>query len=226
MEPYPGNPGDYPSLSERLADAWNRGLRVAKRMAVAFGLSTALAIGVGAAVTDNAFAQIVVTVLAAIGFWIPVLVATLRVERMIDRRRLRKATAHDGAPPTPAASTESWKRLALAAPGESERLRVLQWSLEASRRSFRAADLDPDAHDLCVLIDRRLPELIDHELDSLPPDDRGRRRRIGELIDLVEQFTRHCSRKRDGDQSASTYQAEILKRRFEARLTGAGPLDQ
>ena len=116
--------------------------------------------------------------------------------------------------------------LTAAAPGQGERLLAMQRSLEASHRSFRAAELDPEAHDLCLLIERRLPELIDHELDSLPPDDRGRRRQVTELVDLVEQFARHCGRKRDGDRSASTYQAEILRRRFEDRLSGAGSVDQ
>ena len=226
MERYPDIPRHYPTLSERVSEAWERGLRVFKRMAIAFGLSTALAIGVGAAVTDNAFAQIVVTVLAAIGFWIPALFLTLGVERMFERRR---SVAEAPSSPKQTAlrkSGTSWERLAAAAPSQGQRLLAMQRSLDASHRTFRAADLDPEAHDLCLLIERRLPELIDHELDSLPPDDRGRRRHLGELIDLVEQFTRHCGRKRDGDRSASAYQAEVLRRRFEDRLSGAGSLDQ
>ena len=82
------------------------------------------------------------------------------------------------------------------------------------------ARLDPDAHDLCVLIDRRLPELIERELDSLPPGDRERRERLSSLIALVEDFARHCGRKRDGSPAGSDYQAEVLRRRFEERLAG------
>ena len=82
----------------------------------------------------------------------------------------------------------------------------------------RPPALDPDAHDLCVLIDRRLPELIDRELDALPPDDRGRREGVAALIRLVEQFARHCGAKRDGRAASSAYEAEVLRRRFEERL--------
>ena len=222
MERYPDIPRHYPTLSERVSEAWERGLRIFKRMAIAFGLSTALAIGVGAAVTDNAFTQIVVTVLAAFAFWIPALFLTIGIERMAARRR--SVPSHPSHPAALPKNGTSWERLAAAAPGEGQRLLAMQRSLDSSHRTFRAADLDPEAHDLCLLIERRLPELIDHELDSLPPDDRGRRRHLGELIDLVEQFTRHCGRKRDGDRSASAYQAEVLRRRFEDRLSGAGSL--
>ena len=58
--------------------------------------------------------------------------------------------------------------------------------------------MDADAGELCAMIDKRLPDLIDHELDSLAPDSRGRDRQVGELVDLVEQFVRHCGAKRDG----------------------------
>lgn len=226
MDPYPDCSLEHPSLSERIGDLWDRGLRIAKRLAVAFGLSLALAIGVGFAVTENAFAQIIVTALAAIGFWIPMLVVLVGIEGMVARRQSRLANkkALAGPPLASGNADESWRRLAAAAPGENQRLLAVQRSLDTSRQALGAAKLDPDAKDLCVLIDRRLPELIDHQLDSLPPDDRGRRRQIGELVDLVEQFARHCSRKRDGDMPDSRYQAEILRRRFEDRLTGAGTL--
>lgn len=226
MEPYL-DCEDHPSLGEQIVDLWDRGLWLAKRLAIALGLSSALAIAVGLAVTESAFAQIVVTLLAAIAFWIPVLLAIIGIERMIDRRWLgKKAETTLQATAVPDSGSASWKRLAAAAPGERERLLALQRSLDRSRQSFATAALDPEAHDLCVLIDRRLPQLIEHELEELPPDDRGRKRQIGELLTLVEEFARHCSRKRDADGPASRYQAEILRRRFEDRLTGAGPLDQ
>ena len=114
----------------------------------------------------------------------------------------------------------SWVRLARAAPGEQERIGAIQRSLATSHVALRDAKLDPDAHDLCVLIDRRLPELIDRELDSLPPGDRDRRERLASLVGLVEDFARHCGRKRDGNPAGSEYQAEVLRRRFEERLAG------
>ena len=115
----------------------------------------------------------------------------------------------------------AWARLLRAAPAERERIGAIQRSLATSHLALRDAALDPDAHDLCVLIDRRLPELIERELDSLPPDDRGRRERVASLVDLVEHFARHCGAKRDGRSDESDYEAEVLRRRFEERLAPA-----
>lgn len=209
----------YPSLSERMTNYWERAVRIATRFAIAFGLSTALAIGIGFAVTDNAFAQIAVTVLAAFGFWIPFAVLVSRLEQWRKIRGERKLAVSAPAPSLPdQAKDRDWQRLIALAPGQSERLVAIRRSLETSRLSLGRADLDPGAHDLCVLIDRRLPELIRHGLDDLAPDDTTRRRQLGELIDLIEQFARHCGRQRDGQAAASAYEAEVLRRRFEAHL--------
>ena len=224
MDRFSEFPRHYPTFGERMADTWNRGLRIARRMAIAFGLSTAAAIAVGAAVTDNAFAQIAVTVFGAFAFWLPMLLVVFSVERWFSRFRRPDPSVEAMKNVTPSVRNASWDRLMAVAPADRDRLSAIRRSLDASHQSFRGSQLDPDAHDLCVLIDRRLPELIERELDSLPPDDRGRKRHIGQLVDLVEQFARHCSRKRDGDTSASIYQAEILRRRFEDRLGSDDPL--
>lgn len=205
-----------------MTSLWDRGLRIARRMAVAFGLSTLLSIWLGAAVTDNAFAQIFVTVLAAIGLWLPMLILMVGVETFFGRWRRRPVGATTIDVTATRVSGDQWLRLATLAPQQRDRLAAIRRSLERSRQSLGSAELDPDARDLCVLIDRRLPQLIEHQLDSLPPDDRGRDRQIGELVDLVEQFARHCGRKRDGDTPESTYQAEILRRRFEEQLGDGG----
>lgn len=218
MDHYSRIPPEHSALGDRMNTLWDRGLRLARRVAVAFGLSTILAIWLGAAVTDNAFAQIFVTVLAAIGFWLPTLFLIVSVERFFGRWRHRPASARTidvAASPAPA---DHWQRLAAMAPGQRDRLNAIRRSLDNSRQSLGRAELNPGARDLCVLIDRRLPELIEHQLDSLPPDDRGRERQIGELVDLVEQFARHCGRARDGDNTDSRRQAEILRRRFEEQL--------
>lgn len=209
-------PASYQSLGERMSSLWQRGVRFATRVAIAFGISTAAGIGVGAAVTDNGFVQIAVTILAAFGFWLPILFLVLGVERAFNRRRLRRSrrTASESD-----RDSEHWSRLMAVAPDQVERVTVLQRSLERSRAFLGTADLDPDAHDLCVLIDRRLPELVVSELDNLAPDDRTRSRQIGELFDLIEQFARHCSRRQSGDGPPG-YDSAVLRRRFEARLSG------
>lgn len=204
------------SPTDRVASLWQRGVRLATRLAIAFGLSTLAAIMLGAAATDNAFVQIIVTVLAALALWMPFAVLIVRVERFFASRRSRRERK---AAPAKAAADDSWRRLFAVAPGQGERLTAMQRSLERSRLALGGADLDPDAHDLCVLIDRRLPELIHRELDSLPPDDVNRRRQVAELIDLIEQFARHCGRRRDEDSRGVRYDAEVLRRRFEERLS-------
>jgi len=209
------SPGAYQPFEERLNLFFRRGLRIASRLAMAFGLSAITAILVGGAVTDNAFVQVLVTAFAALAFWIPFFVAIVGVERLFARRPspLRSKLS------TPALDDNSWNRLASLAPAHAERIGVLQRSFERSRLALGKADLDPDAHDLCVLIDRRLPELIDRELDDLPPDDRDRGRRIDDLVNLVEQFARHCSRRGAGEDGAPRFDAQVLRRRFEERLS-------
>jgi hypothetical protein len=213
-------PAHEPSLAERITYYWRWGVRLAARAAIAFGLSVATAIGLGAATTDNGFVQIVITVLAAFGFWIPFFVLLTGVERFFGRRRIAALSAPVERSRFSDEAEESWRRLFALAPAHSKRLATLRRSLDESRLLLGSAVLDPDAHDLCVLIDRRLPELIHRELDSLAPDDRHRSVQIGELVSLIEQFARHCSHKLSGDAGTQGREAAILRRRFEAHLSG------
>lgn len=213
---FPNGLDQRSSLQQRLADAAERGMRIAKYMAVSFAVAVVAGIAIGAAVADNAFVQIFVTFLATLGLWLPFLLAALAIDSRFRRPRRR---AGEGPQIVEATAVDaSWVRLTRAAPAERQRIGAIQRSLTTSHLALRDARLDPEAHDLCVLIDRRLPELIDKELDALPPGDRERRERLSSLIDLVEQFARHCGRKRDGHGAGSDYQAEVLRRRFEERL--------
>jgi hypothetical protein len=205
----------YLPFGDRIDSFVRRGVRIASRLAMGFGLSAISAIFLGAAVTDNGFVQVLVTAFATIALWIPAFLLIFGIERLFTRRP-RPAPAAAAAP---ALTNVSWSRLAAIAPSHAHRVEVLQRSFERSRLALGSADLDPDAHDLCVLIDRRLPELIDRELDDLPPDDRDRGKRLDDLIDLVEQFARHCSRKGSGEDGLSRYDAQVLRRRFEERLS-------
>lgn len=201
-----------PPLFERMVA---RSIHFGKRAALAFGLAAVSAIVLAASVSDNGFVQILVTMFAAFALWIPILITLLWGERAFRRRPTQTATvdaiAIDG-------SAAHWRRLALAAPDQRERIHGLQRSIERSHRRLRDARLDPEAHDLCILIDKRLPDLIGRELDALPPDDRGRRERIDGLIGLVDQFVRHCGKHGHGDGAAHEREAEILRRRFQERL--------
>src|SRR5688572_6038142 len=89
-----GAPTHHRPASERIALLWQRGLRWAARVAIALGLSTATGIALGAAVTDNAFVQILVTILAALGFWLPFVVLVAAIDRLLHRpRRPRREPA-------------------------------------------------------------------------------------------------------------------------------------
>jgi hypothetical protein len=207
----------YVPFEERMNALFRRGVRLASRLAMALGLSALTAIVLGGAATDNAFVQILVTAFAALALWIPYFLLIVGVERLFTRRPAAEQVVTASA--TRALEKDSWTRLAALAPAHAHRVEVLQRSFERSRETLGKSDLDPDAHDLCVLIDRRLPELIDRELDDLPPDDRDRGRRLNDLVDLVEQFARHCSRKGSGEAGLPRYDAQVLRRRFEERLS-------
>lgn len=207
-------------FGERIYLLWKRGVRLVTRAAIAFAVSTAAAIGVGAAVTDNALLQILVTVLAALAFWMPLFFITLRVDKWLAYRGMDYGIAPASEPPVSnSCDDDAWRRLSAVAPAESQRLAAVRRSLERSRLSLVSSELDPEAHELRILIERRLPDLIHHELEILPPDDRNRRQKVRELIALVEQFARHCGRRGSADGAKATFQAEVLRRRFETRLT-------
>lgn len=216
-------PGPF---DEGIANLWRRGLRLARNVAMAGALAGLGGIVLGAALTDGWLAQIFVTLFAAFLLWLPMLGLVVWVSRLLDRRGRGHATPGT-IDVTPNRTVDplnaSWQRLALAAPRQRDRIVSLQRSLDRSRTSLAATSMDTDAHELCAMIDKRLPALIDHELDSLAPDSRGRDRQVGDLIDLVEQFVRHCGAKRDGIGDDSAYRAEVLKRRFEARLNDDAP---
>lgn len=215
------HPADL-SLTERASAFMERAARIATRFAIAFALAAVSAIAIAVAVSDNVLAQIFITLFTAFALWIPFVVAVSKFDAWRARPRrvpASQATIDVSAKPGESAFERDWQRLVALAPAERDRLAAIKSSIDRSRLALGKAELDPDAHDLCVLIDRRLPELVAHELDDLPPDDANRRKQVGELIDLVEQFARHCGRQREGVSSGRAREAEILRRRFEARLT-------
>ncbi len=211
-------------MQDGLATLWRKGLVLARNVAIAGALAGVGGILLGAVLTENWLAQIFVTMFAAFVLWLPMLGLTVWASRLFGRRSPAVAQTVDvSANPVGTPLEASWRRLGQSAPHQRDRIVSLQRSLDRSRTSLSQSSMDTDAHELCAMIDRRLPDLIDHELDSLAPDMRGRDRQVGELIDMVEQFVRHCGAKRDGTSTGSAYQAEILKRRFEARLNDDTP---
>lgn len=204
-------------LPDQIGRTFDRIVHLSKRAALAFGLSAISAIMIGAAATDNGFVQLLVTLFATIALWVPILLTLLWGERLFRRSSAPASSQIIDAVATPVAG-QHWQRLARAAPDQRERIHGLQLSIERSRVRLSTASFDPQATDLCVLINRRLPDLIDRQLDALPPDDRGRREQVNELVNLVDQFARHCSRHGADDTAVHEREAEILRRRFEDHL--------
>ncbi|QNN65089.1 hypothetical protein H9L12_13070 [Sphingomonas rhizophila] len=215
-------PNYYPDPRDQLTGFVERGMRLARRAGISFALAVIGAIVVGAAATDNGFVQLLITAFAAVALWLPAFFLLGSMERLFTRRPRAAAPVVDAtasAVPSDDDSDRAWRRLALAAPGHADRIAVLRRSIDRSRVSLGEAKLDVDAHEVCSLIDRRLPQLIDKELDDLPPDDRDRSRQIDELVNLIEQFARDCSRRNSDNAPVDRYGAEVLRRRFEAHLS-------
>lgn len=202
------------------AGLMQRGMRVARRLAISFAAAVVAAIGVGALATDNGFVQVIITTIAIFALWLPLFFLVGAIERMFARKPARRAPVVEAAAVSMPDEDRVWRRLALAAPHHSDRIGVLRRSIERSRLALGKAEMDSSAIDVCLLIDRRLPQLIERELDDLPPDDRGRKRQIDDLVGLVEEFARDCSRRNPDGSAVDRESAEVLRRRFEAHLSG------
>ena len=212
-------PTYHPGAEDPFAGMIRRGMRVAKRLAISFAAAFVAAIGLSVVAADNAFVQLLIIAVATCVFWLPLFFLIAGVERLFARKSAPSRQVDAAPVATDRREDRVWRRLAVAAPRDAERIGVLQRSIERSRLALGRAELDPEAHEVCLLIDRRLPELIEHELDDLAPDDLGRRRQIDELVDLIEQFARDCSRRNGSDTVADRHGAEVLRRRFEAHLS-------
>lgn len=202
-------------VQDRIGRFVERCFQFGKRAALAFGLAVMAAIAIGALATDNGLVQLFVTVVAAIALWGPFLIALLWGEKTFCRQA---AVAPETVAAAADESDKPWLRLAFSAPYQRVRIVGLRQSIARSRVRLSNAKLDPEAVDLLVLIDRRLPDLIDRELDALPPNDGERRDKLDALVNLIDQFARHCSRRGADDSLAHEREAEILRRRFEERL--------
>ena len=202
------------------ANLMQRGMRVARRLAISFAAAVVAAIGLAALAADNAFVQVLFTAVATLALWLPMFFLFGAIERLFARKPIQRAIAVDAAPASSSNEDQIWRRLTVAAPHHADRIGVLRRSIERSRLALGKAEMDPSAKDVCLLIDRRLPQLIERELDDLVPDDRGRKRQLDELVGLVEDFARDCSRRNPDGSAVDRESAEVLRRRFEAHLSG------
>ena len=101
----------WPSLGDRIAEAMTRAMRFASRVGLAFGLAVVGAIILGAALTDNGLVQIFVTIFAALGLWVPILLALLAIERRFGRGRQKAAKPGPASLGNAAMANTSWKAI-------------------------------------------------------------------------------------------------------------------
>ena len=129
----------YPSLSERVTNYWERGVRIATRFAIAFGLAVLSGIGIGFAVAHNVLAQIFITLLSAFALWLPFVIGIARFEGWRNARRHRQALA--ALPIAQQANRQfekDWQRLLSLAPADASVTRVYSdWIYENAASSVR-----------------------------------------------------------------------------------------
>ena len=99
-------PPETPPFGDRIDFLWKRGVRFLSDAAIAFAMSAATAIGVGIAVSDNAFIQILVIPLVALAFWVPFFFIVLRVHMWLAHRRTDHRREPGSAPP----ARRSWRQ--------------------------------------------------------------------------------------------------------------------
>ncbi|MFC7536542.1 hypothetical protein ACFQPG_04090 [Sphingomonas sp. GCM10030256] len=222
--PPPGTPmGDLAAGAADMAiSATHRAIRILLRLATAGALATVGGIAVGAMATDGGFLQLLVTFVAAIALWIPAFILLSgiagwrrgRAERVWQLEEQRRLAPVGG---------QSWVQLRSLAGYRAEEVHALCSQLASTREQLPTQSLDPQVHELRILIEKRIPQLIDSGLACLPADPRERTEATNELIDLVGRFAADC-RERER-QVAHGHHAEhqALRRRIEDHLTDDSP---
>ena len=112
-----------------------------------------------------------------------------------------------------------WDRLEDEAPHHSARIAVVRRSTEQSRQALKARHLELAAHSALVMLEKRIPELIDDELTtagSLP--GLAGIRAIDELVDLLERFAADCERQLGKDRRMGASETRLLRQHIERYL--------
>lgn len=112
-----------------------------------------------------------------------------------------------------------WDRLEDEAPHQVARISIARRSSERSRQALKARHLEFSAHSTLVMLERRIPELIDSEL-KFAADQPGRAgmKIIDELVDLLERFAADCERQLGSDRRLGAPETRLLREHIERYL--------
>ena len=107
-------PTNADPLEQGFEGLLERGVRFARKLAIASVLAGVGGIAIGAALTDNWFAQIFLTLFAALVLWVPMLAATLWAGRRLARKPAAPNHIEATATVVEDRLATSWRRLGVA----------------------------------------------------------------------------------------------------------------
>lgn len=204
---------------------YRRGMSLLARLAIGGMVAAIAGIVIGALATGGGFVQLLVTAFATMALWLPAFFLVSRVASWRRRRQMRAAVsapankARVAGPPRPADAIDaSWNRLAMVAGQRHSEVRRIEGQLAEVWRALPAQSLDPQVHELQLLIGQRIPQLIDTQLSCLPLRSRERGQAVDELLNLLGDFTQDSVGRYERLAIGSRHQHEIVRRRIEDHL--------
>lgn len=200
------------------AAATRRAIRVLLRLVSAGALAAVAGIIIGAVATAGGLVQLLVTAFAAFALWIPAFLLLSGFARWRGSRQRRVVQAREQRRFAPIGGA-AWDRLEQAAESRAPELRALRSELAGIHAALPVQSLDPQVHDLRVLIEKRIPQLIDSGLACLPDETQARSAATSELVDLVGRFARGSREQERILVNASRREHDAVRRRIEGHLT-------
>lgn len=211
------------------ATLYRRGISLLMRLAVAGMLAVVAAIALGAVATGGGLVQLLVTLLAAVALWIPAFLLVSAFARMRRRRRERAALAKSatsrpaqGAPSSTGEIDTAWNGLAAAAGRRQAEVRRLENQLAAVWQALPTQTLDPQVHELQLLIGKRIPQLIETRLACLPLRRAEREAAVDELLTLLSDFAEDSVGRYERLAIGSRERHAVVRRRIEQHLDRDG----
>lgn len=208
--------------AEMAITATHRALRILARIAGAGALAVIAGIVLGAVATGGGLVQLIVTFFAAVALWIPAFMLLTGIHRWRTRRQ-QSAHRREREYILSRTGGSSWERLAHHSGEHRQRLLALYRELTSTHQSLPPQSLDPDVHECRILIEKRIPQLIDSRLDSLPAEPNQRSAAIGDLLDLVERFADDCRAREERLLQTRQDDHDIVRRRIEGHIARDPP---
>ena len=194
-----------------------RAIRSLARLAFAASIALLGGLVVGVLISPGSAEQLSVSLLTALGLVIPTY-KLLRMPRkneiatpQIAPSSLPQLAPEEAKPafptrrrwfrrlqkPNPDNRIEAaWDALAGEAIGSENRVLVARRSCTRLREALKARPLDPHAHDLLVLLEKRVPELIEGRIKrTVGADERQRSLVLEDLLELLERVAAECERR-------------------------------